>query len=328
MKIAIFRKTFFFLAISAFLLAFAYLRINTYKKEVMVISTLDGKITYDNDPEGYYKKTLLRSFDPRPKWSGFETYGTANEPIISGQSAILVDINSGKVLYEKNSQEKMKIASLTKIMTAVVALEHKNLADKIYVTRNAAYVGENTMYLTRGEVYTLRELMYGLVLNSANDAAYAIAEGTAGDVDTFVKWMDLKAQELGLTNTRFFDPSGLDDATYSTTEDLVKLATYAMKNPDFKEIVKTFEIEFTSDTHKYVYLQNQTNLLRSYPGVEGIKTGFTEEAGLCLVTYANNKGKELIGAVLNSIDRKGDMILMLDHGFSTLGINVVHHLLD
>jgi D-alanyl-D-alanine carboxypeptidase len=183
------------------------------------------------------------------------------------------------------------------------------------------------MYLTTGEVYTLKELLYGLLLNSGNDAAYAIADGVAGDTSTFVEWMNIKAKEIGLENTEFKDPSGLDDNTYSTAQDLIKLSRYAMKHDLFREIVKTYNIELTSDTHKYVYLENATNLLTSYPGVAGVKTGYTEEAGLCLVTYASNNGHEIMGVVLKSIDRKGDMILMLDHGFGTLGVEVHHNLL-
>jgi D-alanyl-D-alanine carboxypeptidase len=167
------------------------------------------------------------------------------------------------------------------------------------------------------------------MLNSGNDAAYAIAEGIAVDSQTFTEFMNIKAKELGLTNTYFADPSGLDDDTYSTPEELVKLTIYALQIPTFRTIVKTREYELPStDTHKYIYLENQTNLLRSYPGVEGVKTGYTEESGLCLITYANNFGHELVGVVLGSVDRKGDMVLMLDHAYAAFGQKIEHHLLD
>lgn len=292
------------------------------------IFTKEISIKEDLTEKNYYK-TLLRSDNLTSNWSPGEKVGTDNQPEISGQSAILVDINSGSVVYEKNSTEKMKIASLVKIMTALVALEHKNLKDSIFISDRSASIGENTMGISRGEVYTLEELLYGLILNSGNDAAYAIAEGVGGNVETFVEWMNIKAKELNMYDTEFFDPSGLNDDTYSTAVDLVKLSRYAMKNESFRKIVGTFSIELPySENHKYIYLENQTNLLTTYPGVGGIKTGYTEEAGLCLVTYAKNEEIELIGVVLNAVNRKFDMLFMLDHGFGVLGLDVEHPMLE
>jgi D-alanyl-D-alanine carboxypeptidase (penicillin-binding protein 5/6) len=184
------------------------------------------------------------------------------------------------------------------------------------------------MGITEGEIYTVEELLYGLILHSGNDSAYALAEGTAGSVEEFTKWMNFKAKELGLLNTYFADPSGLDDSTYSTAYDLARLTEYALLNTEFRRISKTRELEIYSDTHKYMFLENQTNLLTSYPGVEGVKTGYTEEAGLCLITYSRNNGVELVGVVLNSLDRKGDMVLMLDFGHSEYNMFFDHHLLD
>ena len=248
-----------------------------------------------------------------------------SEPEISGKSGIVVEADSGRVLFDKNSGERLKLASLTKIMTAVVALEHKSLSDKLTVSDKAATIGENAMGISTGEAYTLEELMYGLLLNSGNDAAYAIAEGVAGDSDTFVKWMNMKSAELGLHNTYFADPSGLDDSSYTTARDLVVLTEYAMRFSEFRQIVATFSKELPySDEHKELYLENQTNLLTTYPGDIGVKTGYTEEAGLCLVSYAVNGGKEMIGVVLGSSDRKGDMVLMLDHSFDAVGVHVEH----
>jgi len=217
----------------------------------------------------------------------------------------------------------MKIASLVKIMTAVVALEHKNLDERVVVSEKAAGIGENAMGISEGEVYTLEEFLYGLMLNSGNDSAYAIAEGVAGSADDFVSWMNIKAKELSLNNTEFFCPSGLNDDTYSTAIDLAKLSRYAMQNEDFRRIVGTVDLELPySERHKYLYLENQTNLLTTYPGVGGIKTGYTEEAGYCLVTYAKNEGVELIGVVLNSVNRKFDMLNLLNFGFGVYGIEV------
>ncbi|HLB51325.1 hypothetical protein A3F07_00075 [candidate division WWE3 bacterium RIFCSPHIGHO2_12_FULL_38_15] len=278
-----------------------------------------------------YKDSIINSYDADLSWlsdKDFEEYGTSSQPEIAGEAGVLVEINSGKVLFSKEINKRMKIASLAKIMTAVVALEHRSLDTRIYIEAEAASVGENSMGISETEVYTLEELMYGLMMNSGNDAAYATAKGVAGNVERFVQWMNFKASELGLANTYFADPSGLNDTTYSTPLDLVKLSRYAMKNPKIKNIVKTVIKELPGEEHKYIALENQTNLLTTYPGVAGIKTGYTEEAGLCLVTYASNGGKEVIGVVLKSVDRKGDMILMLDHGFRTLGVNVEHNLLE
>jgi D-alanyl-D-alanine carboxypeptidase (penicillin-binding protein 5/6) len=276
--------------------------------------------------EKKYEDTLRVHFEAESDWSPSGNYGTFMQPEIVGESAMLVELDSGKILFSKNPREKREIASLVKIMTAVVALEHKDLDDMLTVSESADAIGENTMGLSAGEAYSLEELLYGLILASGNDAAYTIAEGVAGDVDTFVIWMNMKAKELGLNDSYFADPSGLDDSSYSTTYDLVKLTRYALKSRDFTDIADTLEIELISDSHKYIYLYNQTNLLSSYPGVAGVKTGFTEEAGLCLVTYAINGGKEVVGVVLDSNDRKGDMILMLDYGYSNLGVVVEHNL--
>ena len=151
------------------------------------------------------------------------------------------------------------------------------------------------------------------MLNSGNDAAYALAEGAAGDAEEFIRWMNIKAAELGLTNTHFSDPSGLDDTTVSTAVDLVKLSRYAMKFPAFREIVKTAGITLTSDEHKYLPLENQTNLLTTYPGVKGIKTGYTEEAGNCMILAfraPNNQGIA-ISIIMDSQDRMAESAAIL-----------------
>lgn len=282
-----------------------------------------------------YFETQINTYAANPTWNPNSLFNTKNQPEIAGEASIVVDLNSGKVLAEKNADEKREIASLVKIMTAIIALEHKDLTDEIIISKKAASIGENTINLTEGETYTLKELLYGLILHSGNDAAYAISEGVVGEnvidtkdkIETFTTWMNIKAKELGLTNTYFADPSGLDDASYSTPRDLVKLTTYALKHQTFRKIVKTVETELTGQNHKYVYLYNQTNLLTTYPGVYGVKTGYTEKAGLCLITYAHNEGVELIGVVLNSTDRRGDMIQLLDYGFSSLEIKIAHNLL-
>lgn len=257
---------------------------------------------------------------------------------LHGKNALTVDLNTNQILLSKAAKEKAPIASLTKIMTAVVALEHKELSDKFVVSEKAATTGENSMGITAGETYTLEDLLYGLILNSGNDAAVGVAEGVAGSEEKFVEWMNIKAGELGLIDTKFFDASGLNDNNESTAYDLAKLTRYALKNPDFKKIVGTLEWEIPYEAsadenqsgtsgHKYIYLSNQTNLLKTYPGVHGVKTGYTEVANLCLVTYAQNSDHEIIGVVLGSDNRKYDMVRMLDFSFEMVGVKVEHPLI-
>ena len=314
----------FMVVVVIFVVATGFFK-RVFKKEVDVKEDL----TVSN-----YYSTLLTKDGLSSDWKPGEKFGTDNEPEISGESGLVVELNFGQIVYEKNSTKRMKIASLAKIMTFVVALEHNlpaqtgKVEDEILISQKAATIGEDFMGISEGETYSLEELLYGLVLNSGNDAAYAIAEGVAGDSGTFVKWMNMKAKELDLTDTSFADPSGLDNDSYSTAVDLVKLARYAMQKEEFRKIVGTVSIELPySEKHKYLYLVNQTNLLTTYPGVAGIKTGYTEEAGYCLVSYAKNEGKELIGVVLNSVNRKFDMIWMLDYGYATLGVTIEHPLL-
>ena len=143
-------------------------------------------------------------------------------------------------------------------------------------------------------------------------------------------WMNIKAKELGLRDTKFINPSGLnneEELEYSTAYDLAILTKYALNShPLFAKVVSTFSYTISySQDHKYLYFENQTNLLTSYPGIGGVKTGYTEEAGLSLVTYAKNEGEEIVGVVLGSIDRRGDMILLLDKSFEVLGVKIDHN---
>ena len=281
------------------------------------------------DAVDLYAASKLGDYFTDDGWNVGEVKGILTQPDINGAAGMIVELNDGSILFQKDLDSRRPLASLIKIVTAVVALEHMQPDQEIIVSEYAATVGENSMGISEGEVYTLEELLYGLVLHSGNDAAYAIAEGVAGDVKTFVEWMNIKGKELGLKNSYFTDPSGLNDASYTSPRDLVYLTRYALKNPKFKQVAATLEKELPATSkHKYLSLYNQTNLLSSYPGVAGVKTGYTEEAGLCLVTYAKNNGVEVVGVVLGSNDRKGDMILMLDYAYSVEGVTIEHHLLD
>lgn len=242
---------------------------------------------------------------------------------LTAVSAISYDTTTDKLLYEKKSGERLPMASLTKIMTAIIALENLDLSEKVTVTKSAAEIGEGTMGLTEGEILTVSELMYGLLLQSGNDAAETIAQTSKFGRSRFLHLMNKKAEDLGLSNTRFTNPSGLegDGLQYSTGKDLVVLTNYAMKNSDFAKIVGTYEhVIPSSEGHKEFHLFNETNLLTSYPGVKGVKTGYTYEAGLCLVTYLDYEGHKIIAVILNSQNRREEMAELLDYSLKELGI--------
>lgn len=254
--------------------------------------------------------------------------GSTQKPTVLAKSALVYDLTTNKVVFEQNANSRLPMASLTKIMTAIVALENKKEGDQ-YIVSPEDLVGEDAMGLTAGEVVTLKDLLYGLMLNSGNDAAEVLAHNYPFGRDAFVQAMNNKAQALGLQNTHFTNPSGLqgDGEQYTTAFDLVVITRYALSNfPEFAEVVKTVEhtIPYTS-THKYFYLFNETNLLTSYPGVKGVKTGFTPEAGLCLVTYLEYKDHKMIGIVLGSNNRRQEMKEMLDYSLRRIGITPPKH---
>lgn len=252
---------------------------------------------------------------------------------LGASAAIIVDYDSGKILYEKNSDEKLPIASTVKIMTAMVALDNAPLEQEFTVSEQAATIGENSMGLTVAERLTLKDLLYGLMLVSGNDAAITISEGIAGNEEEFVNLMNQKARTIGLSDTHFINATGLDEDgknQQSTAYEMATLAHFAWENyPAFRKIASTVEqfIE-PNDSHKAFDLYNDTNLLTTYPGVRGIKPGYTLDAGLCLVTYAENEGVRLLAVVLGSDDRRGEMKELLDWGFSKFGVEVSHPALD
>jgi len=251
---------------------------------------------------------------------------TLEKPLVNAKAAFVVNVTTGDVLYAKNEHQKMPIASTVKILTAGVALERKNAQEVFGVSEKASKIGEDFMGISAGEKYTLEELLYGLLLPSGNDAAEAIAEGVSGSSGNFVTLMNEKANLLGAVDSKFVNPSGLegDGEHYSTVYDLALISRWTWVNfPVFRTIVGTkyHEIPYSQE-HKYIYLENQTNLLGTYPGVKGIKPGYTPQAGLCLVTLAENGGHEVLGVVLGSQDRRGDMEKLLNYSFSILGVQI------
>jgi len=252
---------------------------------------------------------------------------SALKPQIPAKSALVYDTTTGKTLYAKDPLRKLPMASLTKIMTAVISIENKRADDKYKVSKKDL-VGEDSMGLTTGEVLSLDELLYGLMLNSGNDAAEVLASNYPLGRDNFILAMNSKAKSLGLLDTHFTNPTGLegDGNQYTTAYGLLVITKYALGFEIFRNVVSTFDYHISySREHKEFYLENQTNLLTSYPGVYGVKTGFTPEAGLCLVTYLNYKGHEIIGVLLGSDNRRQEMKNLLDYSLKAEGVPPPQH---
>ncbi len=236
---------------------------------------------------------------------------------LSARSAVLMDAASGRLLYEKNGFERLPMASTTKIMTAVLAIENCSMADVVTVSPVASGVEGSSIWLAAGEQLTVEQLLYGLMLNSGNDAAVALAEHTAGSVDAFVALMNAQAKELGMYNTGFETPNGLDgDGHYTTAYDMAVLARHAMTLPKFREIAGTKQKNIPWSGHEWDRsLKNHNKLLWQYEGCTGVKTGFTKKAGRCLVSSALRDGRELVAVTLNAPDDWQDHARLLDYGF-------------
>ncbi len=237
---------------------------------------------------------------------------------VSARSAIVIEAETGRVVFEKDADTRRPMASTTKIMTALVAIESGDLSREIIVDAAAEGVEGSSIYLCAGDKITLEALVWALMLESANDAATAIAVGVAGSVDAFADLMNQKAAELGLCDTHFTNPHGLsDDDHYTTARDLAKLTAAALENETFKTIVSTasHRIEYGESVRN---LHNHNKMLRLYDGALGVKTGFTKASGRCLVSAAERDGMTLIAVTLNAPDDWSDHTAMLDLGFSSL----------
>jgi D-alanyl-D-alanine carboxypeptidase (penicillin-binding protein 5/6) len=239
-------------------------------------------------------------------------------PPISAAAAILIDSNSGEVLYGKNDDARMYPASTTKIMTAILILENGDLSEEVTVSEHAAETQDSPLSLKPGEKLTLEDLLYAILVRSGNSAAVAAAEHIAGSEKAFVEMMNRRAKELGATGTHFVNPNGLHDPDhYTTASDLAKIARHAITFDKFNRIVATGHYVLgRSISVENSYISNHNRLLGSYPGADGIKTGYTNEAGRCLVGSATHDGWRLISVVLNSKDYVADTAALLDYGFS------------
>lgn len=253
--------------------------------------------------------------------------GSAHAKIagVKTSACALVEVESQRVLYSENGDKKLPMASTTKIMTALVAIEKGNLSDTVTITKEASGVEGSSIYLEVGETLTLEELLYGLMLHSGNDAAVAIAIHVGGSVAGFCEMMNQKARELGANNTRFVNPHGLPaEGHYTTAHDLAIIAAAAMKNEQFRKIVGTTAITIPHDGRSWDRaLHNKNKFLYSYEGANGVKTGYTKAAGRCFVGGAERNGMQLVSVVLNCSDIYNDTAAILDYGFANFARHTV-----
>lgn len=230
---------------------------------------------------------------------------------VSARSAVLMDAQTGRVLFEKDADRKSLIASTTKIMTALVVCEQCNVLDRMRIPKEAVGIEGSSMYLQEGEVLTVQELLYGLMLHSGNDAAVALAVYCGGTVEGFVEMMNDKARYLGLSDTHFANPNGLDHPDhYSTARDLAVLAAYAMENCVFARTVSTKTL-----TVGQRYMKNHNKLLWMVDGADGVKTGFTRAAGRVLVSSATRDGRRLVAVTIHAPNDWQDHQKLLEDGF-------------
>lgn len=250
-----------------------------------------------------------------------------NDVTPNAQAATLIEANSRQILYEKNSQEKLYPASTTKIMTMILmfeALHDKKISfnDKITTSKYAASMGGSQVYLEVGESLSLKDMFKSIAIASANDASVAVAEHIAGSISKFVEMMNSKAKELGLKNTHFKNATGLHDPDhYTCAHDLALMAAYLIElgGNDLFSVTSLYDSYIREDTKQSFWLVNTNKLLKLYDGVDGLKTGYTKEAGYCLVTTAKRDGQRIIGVLMKESapkTRNEEMCSLLDYGFN------------
>lgn len=246
-------------------------------------------------------------------------------PSVRAASAVLVGVGSRRVLWEKDGRVRRAPASTTKIMTALAVVERGGLDEMVTVSPRAAATSGSTVWLSAGETLSVRDLLYGLLLTSGNDAAVALAEHVAGSVDDFARLMNEEAGAIGATDTHFRNPHGLDEpGHYTTARDLALIAARALQEPLVARIVATKRATIAWPGHEVDRaLRNKNRLLWEYEGADGVKTGFTDEAGKCLVASATRGGLHLVAVVMGSPDIWGDAAAILNYGFAKLSAATV-----
>lgn len=244
---------------------------------------------------------------------------------LKSKSAIIMEESTNKVLFEKNSNEKMAPASMTKIMTMLLTMEALEkglitLEDSVTISENAANMGGSQIFLEVGSTSTVKELLTSIAIGSANDAAVAMAEKIGGTEENFVRMMNDKAKELGAVNTNFKNPHGLDEEGHLTTaHDMALIASALVKYKDILNYTGTYETTITHQNGKSIWLVNTNSLIRFYSGLDGLKTGFTDKAGYCLTGTMNRNNMRLITVVMNAEtkeDRNTDTINMMEYAYS------------
>lgn len=241
-----------------------------------------------------------------------------DSPKVSAKGAALYSPDTKSFIYEKNGDTRYPMASTTKIMTALVAAENSDLTKKIRIGADAVGIEGSSLYLREGECFSMEELLYGLMLRSANDAATAIALAVSGSIPAFAEKMNEKAEALGLKDTHFENPHGLDSENhYTTAKDLARLGAAAIENDTVRTIASTYK-KIIGEGESARLIVNHNKLLRSYEGAIGLKTGFTKKCGRCLVGAAERDGITLVSTTLAAPDDWADHRQMLDYGFSAL----------
>lgn len=300
------------------------------KSKIFIINIILILILTNFFPIFVYAKETNNTTDVVPN----EDIVEYKEPQINSEAGFMMEVKTGNVLYSKNSNKKLYPASTTKIMTAILTLENCKLDEMATVSKNALDLvpsGYTNAKLVAGEKMSIKDLLYGLMLNSANEAANVLGEHVSGSIEEFAKLMNKKAEELGMINTHFVNTNGMHNENhYTTAEDLAKLAIYCMKNEEFRKIVSTVEYELpaTELYPKNDRIMKNTNLLihpesKYYlKDVIGVKTGFTTQAGNCLVSYAKRDGVELVCVTLkagssssSSSYRFSDSKSLIEYGF-------------
>ncbi len=250
----------------------------------------------------------------------------------NSESAILLEVSTGKVLYAKNEKAKLEPASMTKIMSMLLIMEaidngKISFDDEVVISDNAAGMGGSQIFLQAGEKYKVKELLKGIAIASGNDAVVAMAEKVAGSVEAFVKAMNEKAKALGLINTHFENPHGLHSENhYTTASDMAIMAQELLKHEKILEFTSIYEDYLTKNDGSSTWLVNTNRLVRFYEGVDGLKTGFTSEAGYCITTTAKRNGMRLLSVVMKAETsdlRSKDTVNMLNYGFNTYKLNVL-----
>lgn len=273
----------------------------------------------------FYQEAQIVLKEPKVKGININLQPPAPYPVftgkdrpdfISAKSALVLDIPSNVIMFEKNPDQKLFPASTTKITTAIVAMEYFKPQDILTVGK--IETNGSAMFLIEGEKITFENILYGLLVKSANDAAEVIAQNYHGGTEQFISSMNNKAKELNMNNTHYTNPSGLDDENhYSSVKDLALISSYALKNPVFQKIVATPFYSVTDVTGKKVHsFKNINDLLGKVWGVDGIKTGWTENAGESLVASANRNGKRVLTVVLGSLYRFGETEYLIEWAYA------------